>query len=97
MSHTEPSPRVAGSTNFSFTNLPLLSNTWMRSFGRSHTYSRPSTLGSAQCTGLRNCCAGGALGLYGPRFESDGTLPYAPQKRLIAPLVMSRTATRLLL
>ena len=33
MSHTEPSPRVVLGDLTSFTNLPSLVNTWMRSFG----------------------------------------------------------------
>ena len=55
MSHTEPSPRVIFATCVSFTNLPSLVKTWMRSFGRSQTYTIPSFVGSAQWTGVRNC------------------------------------------
>src|ERR1035437_7146347 len=94
MSHTEPSPSVFGAMIFSFTNDPSFLNSWILSLARSQTYTRPSVVGSAQCTGFRNCCATGASGLYGPRFESDGTWPYAPQYRLIFPLSMSSTATR---
>ena len=48
---------------FSFTNLPSFWKTWMRSFGRSQTYTSPSFVGSAQCTGVRNCGMSGASGL----------------------------------
>ena len=63
MSQTDPSPSVFFATKTSFTKVPSGLNTWMRSLGRSQTYSRPSCESSAQCTGLRNCCAGGSVGI----------------------------------
>ena len=38
--------------NTSFTNVPSVLKTWMRSFARSQTYSRPSFARAAQCTGV---------------------------------------------
>src|SRR5476649_2242196 len=60
MSHADPEPSVSLLKNASFTNVPSGLNTWMRSFTRSQTYNSRSTERSAQCTGFRNCCAGGA-------------------------------------
>src|ERR1700686_3091138 len=60
MSHAEPEPSVRFAMNASFTKVPSGLNTWIRSFTRSQTYNKRSTERSAQCTGLRNCWAGGA-------------------------------------
>ncbi len=62
MSHTEPEPSVSGATKASRTKVPSRWKTWMRSLARSHAYTRPSWDTSAQCSGLRNCCAGGSSG-----------------------------------
>src|SRR6267378_3013604 len=98
-SQVEPSASDSGSTKISFTNLPSRVNTCSRSLVRSHTYTRPSTDTSAQCTGPRNCCDGVDPGVYlgaAAAAASSGLLPYAPQYRLNLPVSMSRTTTRLL-
>src|SRR5215217_9765896 len=94
ISQTEPAAFVFFATNISLTYVPSERKTWIRSLTRSHTYTKPSLDGSAQCTGLRNCFAGGADGSYGPRSVSSGLAPYAPQKRFILPVFWSSTATR---
>ena len=62
MSHVDPSPSVRGAIRTSSTNVPSFWKTWIRSLGRSHTYTKPSSEGSAQCTGVRNCWMSGASG-----------------------------------
>src|SRR5262245_61442723 len=94
-SQIAPSPPVFFAMNTSFTNLPALVNTCSRLFTRSQTYTRLSTDKSEQCTGVRNCWAGGPSGLYGGRAVSSGLLPYAPQYRLNTPVSASITTTRL--
>src|SRR5258708_39075346 len=79
------------------TNLLSLVNTWRRFACRSQTYTRPSFDTSAQCTGLRNCCEGGASGLKLPRLASSGRLPDPPQQRFILPPAAPSTTTRLFL
>ena len=49
--------------NTSFTNVPSVLNTWMRSLVRSQTYSSPSLASATPCTGVRNCWAGGSFGI----------------------------------
>src|SRR3954452_24804490 len=79
--------------NTSFTNVPSLRNTWMRSFTRSQTYTKPSFETITQCTVL-NCFDGGPPGLYAGIFSSLGMAPYAPQCRLYFPVSVSNTMTR---
>src|SRR5712671_5381454 len=93
MSHTEPDRYVLLSMNASLTNVPSLRKTWMRSFTRSHTYTKPSFETMTQCTVL-NCFDGTAAGLYGGSLTSSGLLPYAPQCRLYLPVSASKTMTR---
>ncbi len=63
MSQVDPSPSVFGETHASLTNLPSGVNTWIRSFDAIADVDQASFDISAQCTGVRNCCAGGASGL----------------------------------
>src|ERR1041384_396483 len=70
ISNVDPSTSVFFSTTTSFTNVPSVLNTWMRSFVRSQTYNNPSLASATQCTGVRNCWAGGSLGLYLPIWVS---------------------------
>src|SRR5712691_2892776 len=77
----------------SLTNLPLLSNTWMRLLVRSQTYTSPSFEISTHVTS-RNCRDGAAFGSYGPPPAAVGFSPYAPQCRLYAPLSASNTTMR---
>src|SRR4029453_6176086 len=85
-----PSPSVRLATCVSLTNVPSFLNTWMRSFTRSHTYTRPSLAVWAQWPAAED----GEIGLsgsYGPGLASLGGLPYAPHIRLNLPLSASYT------
>ena len=47
--------------NPSFTNVPSGLKTWIRSFARSQTYSKPSLESSAQCTGIAELLRGRSI------------------------------------
>src|SRR4029434_2464696 len=93
MSHTDPERYVLTSMNASLTNVPSLRNTWIRSFTRSHTYTKPSFEPITRVTVL-NCFDGGPPGLYAGIRSSLGLAPYAPQCRLYFPVSVSNTMTR---
>ena len=71
----------------SFTNVPSFLNTWIRSLPDRRRRRRPSNERSTQWTGLRNCCAGGAVRIVRTETEVVGLVAIgAPVTLLLAGL-----------
>ena len=95
MSRTVPFRRVLGVIMTSWTNVPSVSNTWMRLFPWSHTYTRSSLDTSAQVTKPANPKQNGNFGVFTDTTAVGGKATFGTDAQFYLWNNMTATTTTL--